>query len=69
MFVSAIKFLPHKDGKTNLVRAAPDDFDGDGRAAAVYQQSVWYISQTTSGFRSQLFGLAEDKPLSSEHLP
>jgi uncharacterized delta-60 repeat protein len=44
------------------------DFDGDGRAdISVYRDGVWYIQQSTAGFKAVNFGLASDRLVPADY--
>ncbi len=59
------QFSPLGDGQV------PGDYDGDGKAdIAVWRPSngVWYIQQSTKGFRAEQFGLSNDIPIPNSNL-
>jgi hypothetical protein len=50
----------------------PGDYDGDGKAdPAVFRSSdnIWYMQQTTAGFRGIQFGITDDVPIHAAYLP
>ena len=45
-----------------------EDYDGDGKQdIAVFRVGIWYIQQSTAGFKAVTFGAADDKPVSADY--
>ncbi len=49
-------------------RFVSGDYDGDGKTdLAVFRNGVWYLNQSTDGFKAIQFGISTDKPIAADY--